>query len=203
MTSQNEDKTVHRLKYNERPREFGLTTEILYYDRKHLIQKGLMMGSAQSFTSTGKRLYGYSQPLGPGLHQFYIQCTSSRDHFDDEIGIMIGSATSNKPRTKTPASAPRGKTVGIAASNKREATGKLEEEPYVWAHELVQDYPKWNKRDQILLEVDCRKYKIECFVNDQLVAKGAIERDVEYFFAMGIQYNTAHFKLLDYIRTST
>jgi len=199
MTSENEDISLHRLKYNERPREFGLTTEILYYDRQHLTQKGLIMGTSQSFTADGKRLYGYSQPLGTGLHQFFIQCTTSRDHFDDEIGIMIGSANNVTPSVKTLGSVPQtpaGALVGIQRK-------KQQEEAYVWAHELVQDYPKWTKRDMVLLEVDCKNWKIECFVNDQLIARGGIESNKEYFFAMGIQSNTAHFKLIDYIRTIT
>jgi len=101
---------------------------------------------------------------------------------------MIGSATSNTRKSKTPgsrwhASMPRGQMVGIAASNKREA--QLEEESYLWAHELVHDYPKWKKRDEILLEVDCKKYEIQCMLTAMNIINASSIHCVDNAFCDG------------------
>ncbi len=38
-----------------------------YFNLESIVQKGLIMGTSQSFTADGKRLYGYSQVTGTRL----------------------------------------------------------------------------------------------------------------------------------------
>ena len=159
-----------------------------------------------------RRLYGYSKPFNSGVHTFTIQCTQVgeryifiifisvhlrllfplRLHSDrDAIGIM----TDVSPCTQE----------SVFFNDKRVPTS------FVWAqygsffkvvrtscNEIVQNIPKWKSGDVIAMEVDCSVWVIRCFMNEKLVAEGAIANEKAYYFAVGIRSNAAQYRIIDY-----
>ena len=138
-----------------------------------------------------KRLYGYSKAFNSGIHRFSVQCVVVGDSQKDAVGILT--------------------EVGPCKEDHIFFNDKRVPKSFVWAqygsffkvvrtscNEIVQNIQKWKTGDVIALEVDCNQWMARCFMNDCLVAEGAIANEKKYYFAVGIRSTTAQYKVIDY-----
>lgn len=73
----------------------------------------------------------------------------------------------------------------------------------VECNEVVQNITKWQSGDILCLVVNCNSWKIQCVLNDKVVAETGIAKEKEYWFAMGIRSNKSQYKLIDYVTNKT